>query len=156
MLARSRDALRMMAAMMLLLLSAQLHADNDPQSAILGNWLTEPKDGIIEISRNGDLYQGRIIGGSEHGKLDSNNPDPAKRGQALRGQVIMHDLKYDGDSEWSGGTIYDPKSGSTYKCKLELRSDGTLKVRGYIGFSLLGKTQIWTRYTGTSMDLPKN
>lgn len=157
MLTRSKDTLRMMAAMMLLLLmAARLHADNDPQTAILGNWLTEPKDGIIQITRNGDTFEGRIVGGSEHGKLDSNNPDVSKRNLALRGQVIVHDLKYDGEGQWSGGTIYDPKSGSTYKCKLELRADGTLKVRGYIGFSLLGKTQIWTRYTGASMDLPKN
>lgn len=157
MFARSRGALQAAAAMMvLLLMTAQLHAGDDPQTAILGNWLTEPKDGIIEITHRGDVYEGRIVGGNEPGKLDTNNPDASKRNLALRGQVIMHDLKYDGDGQWSGGTIYDPKSGSTYKCKLELRADGTLKVRGYIGVSLLGKTQIWTRYTGTSMDLPKN
>jgi len=143
-------------AVVLMLLAVRLDAADDAQTFIQGNWLTEPKDGIIQITRNGELLEGRIIGGNEPGKLDSNNPDPVKRSVELRGQVIMHDLKYDGESEWSGGTIYDPKTGSTYKCKLELKSDGTLKVRGYIGVSLLGKTQIWTRYTGKSMDLPKN
>lgn len=157
MLARSFSVLRISGvALALMLLAVRLNAGDDPQTAIQGNWLTEPKDGIIQITRSGDVYEGRIIGGNERGKLDSNNPDPAKRTLELRGQVIMHDMKYDGDSEWSGGTIYDPKSGSTYKCKLELRADGTLKVRGYIGISLLGKTQTWTRYTGDSMDLPKN
>jgi len=138
------------------LVSSGVLAADDPQVGIQGNWLTEPKDGIIQITREGDVFEGRIVGGNERGKLDTNNPDPAKRNVVLRGQVIMHGLKYDGDGQWSGGTIYDPKSGSTYKCKLELRADGTLKVRGYIGFALIGKTQIWTRYSGASMDLPKN
>jgi len=73
----------------------------------------------------------------------------------LPGQVILHDLKYEGNRKWVDGTIYDPQGGKTYRCKVELRSDGTLKVRGFIGISLLGKTQLWTRYTGTAMDLPK-
>lgn len=140
----------------LLMMTSVLHAGDDPRVAVNGNWLTEPKDGIVQISSNSDgIYEGRIIGGNEPGKLDSNNPDITKRGLALRGQLIIRNMKYDGEGQWSGGTIYDPKGGSIYKCKLELRADGTLKVRGYIGFSLIGKTQVWTRYTGTSMDLPK-
>jgi uncharacterized protein (DUF2147 family) len=157
MVARYANLFRvMLTAVALMAITTSLHAADDPQVAIQGNWLTEPKDGIIQISRNGDVFEGRIIGGNEPGKLDVNNPDPAKRAFVLRGQQIVFGLKYDGDGEWSSGTIYDPKSGSTYKCKLQLRSDGTLKVRGYIGFSLIGKTQIWTRYTGASMDLPKS
>jgi len=145
---------RTFALAMMLFINAAL-ADNF-ETAILGNWLTEPKDGIVEISRaNDNTYQGRIVGGNEPGKLDSNNPDAARRSLALRGQIILRGLRYDGDGKWEGGTIYDPKSGSTYRCKLELRSDGTLKVRGFIGVSLLGKSQVWTRYNGTSMDLPK-
>jgi uncharacterized protein (DUF2147 family) len=136
-------------------MAASALADDAP-SRVLGNWLTEPKDGIIQISQASDgSLQGKIVGGDSPGKVDSNNPDPAKRNLVLRGQVIMQGFKYDGAGKWSGGTIYDPKGGSTYKCKIELRDDGTLKVRGYIGFSLLGKTQVWTRYSGTSMDLPK-
>ena len=129
---------------------------DDAQTQVLGNWLTEPKDGIIQISQAADgTLQGRIIGGNEPGKLDQENPDPAKRHLVLRGQVIMRGLRYDGDGRWSGGTIYKPANGKTYKCKLELHDDGTLTVRGFIGFSLLGQSQVWTRYTGTSMDLPK-
>lgn len=132
-------------------------AADEAQTKVVGNWLTEPKDGIIQISVAVDgTLQGRIVGGNEPGKLDTKNPDTAKRTQVLRGQIIVKDLKADGDAKWSGGSIYDPNSGSTYRCKLELRADGTLKVRGFIGFALLGKTQIWTRYTGTSMDLPKS
>jgi uncharacterized protein (DUF2147 family) len=128
----------------------------DPaQAAVLGNWLTQPKDGIIEITLqpNGSV-QGRIVGGAYPGRKDTKNPDPALRDRVLRGQVIMKGLKPSGVNHWSGGTIYDPDKGSTYKCYLDLQPGGTLKLRGYIGFSLLGRTQTWTRYTGTSMDLP--
>jgi uncharacterized protein (DUF2147 family) len=129
---------------------------DEAQTKVLGNWLTEPKDGIIQVTQAADgSLQGRIVGGNEPGKLDKENPDPAKRTLPLRGQVIMFGLKYDSAGKWSGGSIYDPKGGSTYRCKIELLADGSLKVRGFIGFALLGKTQMWTRYTGMTMDLPK-
>jgi uncharacterized protein (DUF2147 family) len=63
-------------------------------------------------------------------------------------------MKYEGDGHWSGGTIYRASNGKTYKCNVTLAADGKLNVRAYIGFSLLGLTQGWTRYTSTSMDLP--
>ncbi|MBS0398404.1 MAG: DUF2147 domain-containing protein [Proteobacteria bacterium] len=120
-----------------------------------GNWLTEPRDGIIQLSvdAQGNL-QGRIVGGNHPGLRDEHNPDATLRSRELRGQIILKDMKYDGNGRWSGGTIYKPDNGKTYKCKVELRGDDTLGVRGFIGFSLLGVTQTWTRYTGTSMDLP--
>lgn len=120
-----------------------------------GNWLTEPRDGIIQLSvdAQGNL-QGRIVGGNHPGLRDEHNPDAALRSRELRGQIILKNMKYDGNGRWSGGTIYKPDNGKTYKCKVELHDDDTLSVRGFIGFSLLGVTQTWTRYTGTSMDLP--
>lgn len=135
--------------------AADATSANKDGSGVLGRWLTEPRDGIIEMTQLADgHFEGRIIGGNEPGKLDSKNPEASQRSKPLRGQVIVHALAYDGEGKYSGGTIYDPASGSTYKLKMELLADGTLKVRGYIGFALLGKTQIWTRYTGTTLDLP--
>jgi len=120
-----------------------------------GRWLTEPRDGIIEVTVSPEgVLEGRIVGGNHPGRLDEKNPDPAMHGHELRGQVILKGMAWQGDGRWSGGTIYEPDTGRTYKCNVELQADGTLKVRGYIGFSLLGKSQIWTRYTGTSLDLP--
>ena len=49
------------------------------------------------------------------------------------------------DELWVGGTIYDPRDGKTYKCKMTLKSNRTLVVRGYVGISLFGKTVVWTR-----------
>jgi uncharacterized protein (DUF2147 family) len=130
-------------------------ANDEQQSRVLGNWLTQAKDGIIQISvAAGGAYEGRIVGGSHPGRVDEKNPDPALRGKPLRGQVIMRDLHYDGDAKLSGGTIYEPDTGRSYKCLIELIAPDSLKVRGFIGVSLLGKSQIWTRYTGASMELP--
>jgi uncharacterized protein (DUF2147 family) len=132
-------------------------ASDEKESRILGNWLTESKDGIIQISLGaGASYEGRIVGGSHPGRLDEKNPDPAQRSQPLRGQVILRNLRYDGDGKWSGGTIYEPDTGRAYKCLVELIAPDTIKMRGFIGISLLGKSQTWTRYRGSSMDLPAN
>ena len=127
-------------------------------SGAVGNWQTEPDAGavgIVQISVDaaGNM-QGRIIGGNHPGLKDVNNPNVAARELALRGQVILRDMKYQGGGRWSGGTIYRASNGKIYKCNVTLGADGKLNVRGYIGFALLGSTQEWTRYTGTSMDLP--
>jgi uncharacterized protein (DUF2147 family) len=122
---------------------------------IAGNWLTGKRDGIIRISRSPDgHYQGRIVGGDAPGRLDANNPDPARRKQTLLGQTILRDMRYDGQGRWSGGTIYDPDSGHTYRCRLQLLGQDQLRVRGFLGVSLIGRSQTWTRYLGTSMQLP--
>jgi uncharacterized protein (DUF2147 family) len=124
-------------------------------SPILGRWLTEPRDGIIEITRAEDgSLQGRIIGGNAPQRLDARNPDPARRQRLLLGQIILVGMRPEGENAWAGGTIYDPDSGRTYRCHIELLDPDRLKVRGFIGFSLLGRTQTWTRYRGTALELP--
>jgi len=148
--------IRRRSAIGALLLAVTLVLANDAQqSLIFGNWLSEAKDGIIQISLASDAnYEGRIVGGNHPGRTDDKNPDPAERSKPLRGRVILRDLRYDGEGKWSGGLIYEPDTGRTYKCLVELVGPDKLKVRGFIGFSLLGKSQIWTRYFGTAMDLP--
>src|SRR5215471_11024198 len=71
--------------------------------------------------------------------------DGELKGRPLIGLHILWDLSKDGD-EWSGGKILDPDNGKVYKCYIALEHDGKkLKVRGFIGFSLLGRTQHWFR-----------
>jgi uncharacterized protein (DUF2147 family) len=124
-------------------------------NAILGNWVTEPHDGIIQISVTADgAYQGRVIGGSNPHRLDQMNPDPSRRRLQLLGEIIMQSMRYDGEHQWSGGTIYDPANGHTYRCRLQLQDLRHLQVRGFLGISLLGRSQLWTRYLGRSMLLP--
>jgi uncharacterized protein (DUF2147 family) len=68
-----------------------------------------------------------------------------KKDQPLLGMGILWGLTKDGE-EWSGGLILDPDNGKTYKSKIKLEgAGGTLTVRGYIGFSLLGRSQTWVR-----------
>jgi uncharacterized protein (DUF2147 family) len=129
-------------------------AQDTAASALSGRWLTEPRDGIIEITRSADgSFQGRIIGGNAPGRVDARNPDAGRRQQLLLGQIILLGMRPDGAAAWSGGTIYEPDSGRTYKCHLELIDRDHLKVRGFIGVSLLGRSQTWTRYSGASLDL---
>jgi uncharacterized protein (DUF2147 family) len=120
----------------------------------VGRWTTiddetkKPKSVIAIWEENGKLF-GKI----EKLFLEPNEKqDPvcdkcegALKNQPILGMVIMRDLKKD-DDEWSGGTILDPKNGKTYKCKIAVEDGGKkLKVRGYIGMSLLGRTQHWVR-----------
>lgn len=83
---------------------------------------------------------------------DPKDPNPTcdpctgdQKGKRVIGLRILWDLQKDGDG-WSGGSILDPESGKIYKCLLSLEDGGKkLKVRGYIGLSLLGRTQYWLR-----------
>ena len=68
-----------------------------------------------------------------------------RKDQPITGMVILRDLKKD-DDEWTGGTILDPSNGKTYKCKIAVENGGKkLKVRGFVGMSLFGRTQHWVR-----------
>jgi uncharacterized protein (DUF2147 family) len=135
--------------------AASAFADQEtPTAAISGRWLTEQRDGIIEIARTAaGIYVGRIIGGNSPHQIDVNNPDPARRNLLLLGQIILKDMHEEGPGHLSGGTIYDPDSGHGYRCRIELLDRNHLKIRGFIGISLLGRSQTWTRFTGRSLDL---
>lgn len=116
-----------------------------------GTWLSADGTGWIkiELSDNGPI--GSIAGSpdesGERGPSDKDdlNPDPAVRDRLLLGLTIMDGFTYAGGGKWKNGRIYDPNSGKTYKCKLTLVDENTLELRGYIGFSLLGRTETWTR-----------
>jgi uncharacterized protein (DUF2147 family) len=128
------------------LLSAQVKADD-----IVGFWLTHgDKPAKVQVYRTGDLFAGKIVWLQfpvENGKpkMDEKNPEESKRSQPLVGLVIMSRFKFDNDDEWSDGKIYDPQNGKTYNCYLSLKDKNTLKVRGYIGITLIGRTDYWTR-----------
>jgi uncharacterized protein (DUF2147 family) len=124
---------------------SQIKADD-----IIGTWLTGGKEPArIQVYKSGDKYHGKIIwlkNPEENGlpRLDANNPDKNKRNQQIVGLVILKNFSFD-DDEWDGGKIYDPESGKTYSCILYLKNENTLKVRGFIAISLLGRTETWTR-----------
>ena len=81
-------------------------------------------------------------------KYDVKNPNPELRKVKSDQIVLLKNFTYDEKSnEWTGGVIYDPEEGKTYKCKLKFESPTKLKVRGYVGVPALGKSMYWTKET---------
>jgi uncharacterized protein (DUF2147 family) len=119
--------------------------------SITGKWKTfddETGDAksIVEIyEKNGKIY-GKIIEILEKGKEDKtcDKCKGSKKDKPVKGMVIIEGLSKDGDN-WEDGTILDPRNGKEYKCRISLENSDKLKVRGYLGVSLLGRTQYWTR-----------
>ncbi len=137
------------------LLSAVLSARAQNADAILGQWLTGTGKAHIEIYRQHGLYQGRIVWlrapFNEEGrpKLDVHNPSVALQSRPLIGMVNLTGFRYDkAEGVYTHGMIYDPESGKTYRCMMSVRPDGTLSVRGYIGFTWIGRTEVWQRVRG--------
>ena len=116
-------------------------------TGVEGVWVTADGDGWVEITRDGDVFHGAIVGPTNDGRLDDENPDPKLRSRPLFGLRILEGFKAMSDEKWADGTIYDPNNGKTYSCTLELEDEQTLKVRGFIGVSLFGRTERWTRKT---------
>lgn len=130
------------------MLSASMTMPAPTGDRILGVWLTGSKEAKVEIFKKGDQYFGKIIWliPEKQAKKDEKNPDAALRSQPLVGLEMLKGFSFDkGDDEWSDGTIYDPKNGKTYSCILTLKDARTLNVRGYIGFSMIGRTDVWTK-----------
>lgn len=134
-------------AMMLIMPSAA-HAAK--AGDLLGKWYTPKKKATIKISKKGSKYFGKIVALKEPKykdgtvKVDKNNPDEKKRGRRLIGLNLLKNFIFK-KGEWVNGTIYNPEDGKEYSCVIKLQKDGTLKVRGYVGVRMLGKTQIWKR-----------
>lgn len=131
-------------------LFASTKNQNNPD-AIIGVWQTGTGKAHIQIKKSGTMYYGQIIWlknpNDENGrpKLDKNNPDPNKRNTPIIGLRMVLGFEYKGENLWENGVIYDPENGRTYSCKAELTNINTLAVRGYIGLSLVGRTDNWTR-----------
>jgi uncharacterized protein (DUF2147 family) len=120
----------------------------------LGTWTTiddvshRPRS-LVEISETDGVLSGRIV---RLFQAPGEDPDPRcvdcqgeRHGQPVLGMTILWNLHHHGDS-WDGGEILDPESGSIYRVTLHPEGGGDrLEVRGYIGFSLFGRTQIWQR-----------
>lgn len=120
--------------------------------ALLGVWQNGEGTGHIKIEKIGTKYYGKIMWLKEpidpetgKAKLDKKNPDASKQSTPLLGCRILRDFKFSGNKLWDGGMIYDPKKGSDYKCKITMTNNNTLDVRGFIGVSLIGRTDTWRR-----------
>ncbi len=131
----------------LIFLTLSIFAQNKEADKILGVWLNEEKDGKVEIYKKAGKYFGKIVYSKDSPNgYDRENPKPKLRNRKIVGLEILTNFEYNG-VVWEDGKIYDPKSGNTYSCKMTLENSKTLNIRGFVGFSLLGRTTIWTRST---------
>jgi len=121
---------------------------------IMGVWLTQESNSQVVITKMSDgKYYGQIKWLKEplengKAKLDKNNPETKYRNRPLLNLLLLNSFTYNSsDKIWENGTIYDPKSGKTYKCKIwfDGNDDKTLHVKGFIGISIVGKEVKWAR-----------
>lgn len=122
------------------------------RDGIVGTWLTAKADSKVSIYPCGaDAYCGRLVwikdsvDAAGNPYRDTSNPDAGKRNRPVRDLEIMTGLRAKGKAKWDEGLIYDPESGKTYQCKAELAGPDRLSLRGFVGISLLGRSEIWTR-----------
>jgi uncharacterized protein (DUF2147 family) len=120
------------------------------KDAILGRWVSSSGEAYIDITKKGSRYFGKIVKlkepNDENGrpKTDYKNPNSSLRKRPILGLELLNDFIYE-DGKWTDGTIYDPKSGKTYSCNMSLKENGQLSMRGYVGVSLIGRSEIWKR-----------
>ncbi|MCE5232555.1 MAG: DUF2147 domain-containing protein [Mizugakiibacter sp.] len=119
----------------------------------VGVWKTiddvtgKPKS-LVEITEHNGVLQGKVLQVLQ----SDQGPHPIcdkcageRHNKPVEGMTIIWDMQND-DGVWTGGHILDPKNGKTYGCKITLIENGAkLKVRGFIGFALIGRTQVWER-----------
>ncbi len=130
----------------------------EPGDAVLGVWHTTDDKGRVLVFKDNNHYCAKIVSikdpnwpaSDEEGmggkpKNDRRNPDPKLRSRSIAGIRFMNDFVYDGNNLWQHGKIYDPESGNTYRCKMSMISTNQLKVRGYVGIPLFGRTVVCTR-----------
>lgn len=121
-----------------------LSAQKVNKDAILGEWLSEKKDGKVLVYKQGEKFFGKIVWGKDGARKDTNNPDPKLKDQNIIGSVILKDFDFTG-KVWEEGTVYDPNNGKTYSCTMKMPDANTLSIRGFVGISLLGRSTTWTR-----------
>ncbi len=129
--------------------ASSVYAQSPP---IEGIWLNEKQQTKIQFYKapNG-TYAARLAwfvppqGENMRTKVDKRNPNEALRNRPLLGTNIVYDLRPAGKNEYEKGKAYDPSSGKTYDCKVTLHAPQKMTMRGYIGFSLIGKSVEWVR-----------
>lgn len=119
--------------------------------AIIGVWKNGEGTGMVQIYKKGEKYYGKLVwlkvpnDGEGKPRTDINNPEEKLQSRQLKGLENLRDFVYKGENKWQDGKVYDPKNGSDYSCEMNLIDENTLEVRGFIGISLFGRTDVWKR-----------
>lgn len=140
---------RFFSLLLVIFLFSTRVANAQAENAILGVWFNTEKTAQVEILKKGSTFIGKIIwlkdpnpGGKP--AVDKLNPNPKLKSRPLMGLNLLDGLHFS-NGIWEDGTIYDPKSGKTYACQLSIASPEILEVKGYLGFSMIGRTVKWTK-----------
>jgi uncharacterized protein (DUF2147 family) len=146
------NTIRTALLIMIFSMSAAIGFAQEDGDRLVGVW--EPSHGKakVKIEKIGSKYYGKIVWlkqatdpETNEPRVDINNPDESMRKTPLRGYRILKDFIYSDKNEWTEGTIYDPENGSTYSCVIKMKDDNTIEIRGFIGVSALGRTDVWKR-----------
>ena len=154
----------MRIALLLLCCTCATVFAGDARDAVVGRWASEGS--ILEISETDGQLHAHIValldpvyradedfGEPGAVRVDAKNPDEALRARPLIGIDLLQEYTFK-DGKWQG-RIYDPESGKTYKSQMHVDADGTLKMRGYIGVPMLGRTAVFQPVTSCSGNIPK-
>ncbi|RFS16937.1 DUF2147 domain-containing protein [Emticicia sp. C21] len=118
--------------------------DSNNANDIVGMWLNPEKNTKLQIYKSGDKYMGKIIWLKEPYLADGKTLKKDKSGtKTILNLILLSNFVFDSD-EWVDGSIYDPTSGKNYSGKITIEGN-ILKLKGYIGSPLLGKTVNWTK-----------
>ncbi len=119
-----------------------------------GNWL-EPSGGVIQVAPCGPNLCAKLIAFTRNGPTtDVNNKDTSLRNRPICNLQLGSGFKVVDAQHAEGGQIYDPKTGKTYSAAITGEGD-TLRLRGYVGVKLFGKTEVWQRFTQTPVSCSK-
>ena len=134
--------------------SVQANAQTFTADMILGTWIPKKGDSHVKIEKVGSKYYGKVVWlknpNEKEGTgpdLDDKNPDESQRNTPILGLRVLKDFSFEGDGVFKGGRAYDPNNGKTYCGKITIIDADHIDMRGSIcGFSILGRTETWTRY----------
>lgn len=121
------------------------------KNAVVGVWKNGEGTAMVQIYEKSDKFYGKIVwlkipnDANNKPKTDVNNPNEKLQSRPLKGLENLVGFVYKGDNIWDDGTIYDPKNGNDYSCTMTLTDNNTLEVRGYVGVSVFGRTDVWKR-----------
>jgi uncharacterized protein (DUF2147 family) len=136
--------------LLLLFVTISLSGFSQAKDAIVGRWLNSSGEAHVDIFKKNEKFYGKIVwlknprDEKGNAKTDLRNPDESMRTKPMLGLEILKDFVYE-DGKWTNGKIYDPKSGKTYSCNISQKGNGVLNIRGYIGISIIGRTDVWKK-----------
>jgi uncharacterized protein (DUF2147 family) len=119
----------------------------------MGDWITADKS-VVQMYPCGQLICGKLVHISGNYTVDDKNPDAALKKRPLCGLNIVEGFKMADATHATGGHVYDPESGKTYRGVITLESE-VLKLRGYVGVPLFGRTETWRRAKGPVAECAK-